>query len=233
MTEVLKWADENTSSSIWSCLAAHAAVFHMDGLERHRLDDKRFGLFRCVPASVHPLISGNSSGVMIPHSRWNDLREQELLACGYQILGRSCEAGVDVFVKEKRSLFVFFQGHPEYEANTLLLEYRRDIGRYLRGERENYPAMPQCYFDSETEAALRALEDRFSSDRREERLAEFPSDALERNLKNRWHSAASRVYRNWLACLSGKKQPSMGKRAAGRSTLRAPVPNRLSAAGAD
>src|SRR2546429_6417390 len=43
---------------------------------------------------------------------------------------------VDMFVKELNSLFVFFQGHPEYEATTLLLEYRRDIKRFLRRERE-------------------------------------------------------------------------------------------------
>ena len=34
--------------------------------------------------------------------------------------------------------------------STLLLEYRRDIGRFLRGERDTYPPMPQGYFDEET-----------------------------------------------------------------------------------
>jgi homoserine trans-succinylase len=41
-------------------------------------------------------------------------------------------------VKQRNSLLVFFQGHLEYEAQTLLLEYRRDVGRYLRRERELY-----------------------------------------------------------------------------------------------
>ena len=54
-------------------------------------------------------------------------------------------------MKQRESLFVFFQGHPEYDAVTLLLEYRRDVGRYLRRERDTYPPMPQGYFDEETE----------------------------------------------------------------------------------
>jgi len=30
-TELIDWADRQTTSSIWSCLAAHAAVLHRDG----------------------------------------------------------------------------------------------------------------------------------------------------------------------------------------------------------
>src|SRR5579872_1754059 len=55
MTRVLDWAAENTHSTICSCLAAHAAVLHLDGIERRRLADKRFGLFQCNPACSHPL----------------------------------------------------------------------------------------------------------------------------------------------------------------------------------
>ena len=44
-----------------------------------------------------------------------------------------------MFVKQTRSLFIFFQGHPEYEETTLLREYRRDVGRFLRGQQPHYP----------------------------------------------------------------------------------------------
>ncbi len=49
-------------------------------------------------------------------------------------------AGVDMFARQERSFHLFLQGHPEYEPGTLLREYRRDIGRYLRGEREQLSA---------------------------------------------------------------------------------------------
>jgi homoserine O-succinyltransferase len=84
------------------------------------------------------------SNLRIPHSRWNDVYEGSLVESGYRILTKSAKIGVDCFVKRhSKSLFVYFQGHPEYEAQTLLGEYRRDIGRFLRREAENYPAMPR------------------------------------------------------------------------------------------
>ena len=61
-----------------------------------------------------------------------------LTQCGYLVLTQSAEGGVDSFVKKKKqSLFVHFQGHPEYGAQTLLKEYRRDIRRFLKGRTRN------------------------------------------------------------------------------------------------
>src|SRR3972149_1837070 len=45
LTEVLEWADRSTHSTVWSCLAAHAAVLRFDGIGRQALPAKRFGLF--------------------------------------------------------------------------------------------------------------------------------------------------------------------------------------------
>ena len=38
LTQVLEWARENTYSTVWSCLAAHAAVLYLDGIGRHKSD---------------------------------------------------------------------------------------------------------------------------------------------------------------------------------------------------
>ena len=87
--------------------------------------------------------------MQIPHSRWNEVRADALNSCGYEILVQSAQAGVDLFVKKKKdSLFVHFQGHPEYGTRTLLKEYRRDIKRFLRGEREKH--IPLCRTDTST-----------------------------------------------------------------------------------
>ena len=45
MVDLLEWAERNTLTTIFSCLAAHAAVLRLDGIERRRLSEKRFGLF--------------------------------------------------------------------------------------------------------------------------------------------------------------------------------------------
>ena len=114
------------------------------------------------------------------------------------MLTRSADAGVDSFVKQRQSLFVFFQGHPEYDAITLLLEYRRDIGRFLRCERDTYPGMPHGYFDEETVHLLTNLRARALSDRREELLAEFPVETAAGKVTNTWRSTAESLY-NWFA----------------------------------
>lgn len=206
LTRVLEWAEHHTYSTILSCLAAHAGILHIDGISRRPLGDKRFGVFECVRVSDHPLTASAPERVRMPHSRWNEIPEEALRACGYRVLTRSDGAGVDAFVKQRKSLFVFFQGHPEYEATTLLLEYRRDIGRFLRGERDTYPPMPEGYFDDETVRVLDDLRERALSDRREELLAQFPLSAAAGRVMNNWRSTGESLYRNWLGYLSWEKK---------------------------
>jgi homoserine O-succinyltransferase len=213
LTRVLDWAESHTYSTILSCLAAHAGILHIDGIVRQPLGDKRFGIFECVRVSDHPLTAAAPNRLRMPHSRWNEIPEEALLACGYRVLTRSEDAGVDAFVKQRKSLFVFFQGHPEYEAVTLLLEYRRDIGRFLRGERDTYPPVPQGYFDEETVHALTTLRERALSDRREELLAEFPLEMAVGKVTNTWRSTAQGLYRNWLLYILAQKAQATRPRA--------------------
>lgn len=188
LTKVIDWAENNTYSTVWSCLAAHAAVLHMDGILRHRLDRKCFGVFQSLKADEHELTQGLPSAVSIPHSRWHDIRAGELAARGYRILNRVNDTP-GIFVKRAKSLFVFFQGHPEYETNTLLLEYRRDIRRYIRKERETYPLPPDNYFTGGMPAGLEELDAR----------------ALQSAIPNSWRSTGTGLYRNWLTQIHTEK----------------------------
>lgn len=205
LTRLLKWADASTYSTILSCLAAHAGILYLDGIERRPLAGKRFGIFECARVSEHPLTASAEGNLRTPHSRWNDVPEEALRACGYRVLTRSAEAGVDLFVKQRNSLFVFFQGHPEYDAVNLMLEYRRDIGRYLRFERETYPSIPLGYFSERIETQLRELQERAIHDRREDLLAAFPTEMAAAQVINNWRPSGERVYRNWLAFLESAK----------------------------
>jgi homoserine O-succinyltransferase len=187
-------------------LAVHAAILYLEGIDRCPLPDKCIGIFEQTKVVDHPLMKGVPSQVRIPHSRWNEVREDTLKSRGYSILTRSTDAGADMFVKlQKRSLFVFFQGHPEYEAQSLLGEYRRDVGRFLRREMEVYPRMPKGYFDDHSEQLLADFRTRALSNRRNELLARFPVERVAANLKCTWHSAATRIYRNWLLYMSARR----------------------------
>ncbi len=206
LATVLDWAEQNTASTVLSCLAAHAGVLHSNGIPRHRLSDKQFGVFDFEKTRNHALTNGIGNVMRIPHSRWNEVRADALTSCGYDVLVQSADSGVDLFVKKKKnSLFVHFQGHPEYGARTLLKEYRRDIKRFLKKERETYPSVPHGYFDAESSKCLAHFRETALADPREDLIAAFPEAAVACTLQNSWHASAVSVYRNWLHYIVSKK----------------------------
>ena len=200
LTEIVDWAKHNTRSTIWSCLAAHAAVLHLDGVERKLLETKCSGIHDCLKASSHWLTTGLPSPFKVAHSRLNELRADDLTASGYQLLARSLQAGVDSFAKELGSQFIFFQGHPEYEALSLEREYLRDISRFLCGQRDSYPGLPVGYFDAETERSLVAFAARAQAERRPTLTNELPDRTLRLDIAT--GAAATVMIRNWLGYLS-------------------------------
>lgn len=205
-TKLVRWAQSSTFSTVWSCLAAHAAVLYLDGIRRVRNGHKHSGIFECERVVEHSLVADGPFQFKLPHSRWNGLKEHDLNASGYRLLTRTADAGVDTFVKDGKSMFVFFQGHPEYDANALLLEYRRDVGRYVRGETGTYPLMPWNYFDRKTEAVLATLEQRAKIGPCAEILAEVSKILETAEIEDTWHSTAVRLYRNWLDITSARKK---------------------------
>jgi homoserine O-succinyltransferase len=202
---VLEWASENTVSSIWSCLAAHAAVLHLDGIERRRLTSKCCGVY---PHEItpHHMTAGIGPSMPMPHSRWNDLPPDRLAEAGYTFLARSPEVGVGCFARNHReSQFVFIQGHPEYDERALLKEYQRDVGRFVRGEQKRYPTVPAHYFSEETASALYEFEQRASAYPSPDQLESFPFAMAAAGLDHGWREAGVRLYRNWLAYLAAER----------------------------
>src|SRR5271165_6909892 len=151
LVELIEWAKLHTASTILSCLAAHAGVLHLDGVERRLLPEKCTGVFGFAAERTHPLVGKQGRVRLVPHSRYNGLLQSELEQAGYVVLTSSRGIGVDSFVKCFGSQFVFLQGHPEYDADSLAREYRRDMDRYLRGETDKRPAIPSGYFTAEAE----------------------------------------------------------------------------------
>jgi homoserine O-succinyltransferase/O-acetyltransferase len=218
LASLVDWARENTYSTIWSCLAAHAALLHLDGIYRSKSNHKQFGIFECARLLNHPLMVDAPSRFELPHSRWNGVPEDTLTRCGYSVLTRAIGAGVDTFVRCYNSLFVFFQGHPEYEWDTLMLEYRRDVGRYLRGEIAIYPPMPRSYFDHGTGMALTKLKNEAAMCRSGKLMAEV-STALEKvKIESTWKATATCIYKNWLRYICRQKELAMS---AGKPTAAA------------
>jgi homoserine O-succinyltransferase len=206
MTDLFDWAAQNTVSTVLSCLAAHAGVLHSDGIVRRAQTEKIFGVFEERRIREHALTESVGTTLHFPHSRWNDVAEHELTSCGYEVLTESAEAGAGLFVKKrKRSLFVHFQGHPEYGLHTLLKEYRRDTGRYLRRERQTYPELPRGYFSEDATRVLTDFRTGALSHPHGDLMQQFPEEAVANSLQNVWRTSAVRVYRSWLEYVASRK----------------------------
>jgi homoserine O-succinyltransferase len=199
LARVIDWSADTGLPTVWSCLAAHAAVLRLDGVRRRPLPAKLSGVFASEAASDDPLIDGAPAPILTPHSRQNGLGEAELVQAGYQVLTCSPAAGVDAFVRREAGPALFLQGHPEYDADTLAREYLRDVGRFLQGRRPQHPRPPTGYFDAETEAVLGALASGSQVAPDPARLPLYAA-ALDRAAPQQtWRAWALRLYRNWVA----------------------------------
>jgi homoserine O-succinyltransferase len=204
MAELIDWAGTGTVTSIFSCLAAHAAVLHLSNITRKKLPQKLSGVFHADRADDHPLQTGMAAQFQMPHSRRNTLAENELAADGYRVLARLAGGEVDSFVRGMTggSQFLFLQGHPEYGAETLGREYLRDIGRFLHGESPERPAVPEQYFDRATENTLALLNDDAHGPADLPRYTRIISAALP---LQSWRGHTIKLYSNWLALIAAEK----------------------------
>jgi homoserine O-succinyltransferase len=203
MARLVDWANENTISTVWSCLAGHVAVYRMDGLSRQRLPVRLSGVFDCTKASDHYLVGDLPPRWTVPHSRQNGLDEATLTRKGYQVLSHSPRVGPDVIVKQNKSLFVMLQGHPEYDAASLSREYRRDVRRFLTHERESYPEIPEGYFDQHTITKLDRLREQ-ATRRRDPVLLPALDTVVNAWATPAWGEAAVSLYGRWLSYLAGQ-----------------------------
>jgi homoserine O-succinyltransferase len=198
MTRLIDWARTHTVSTIWSCLAAHAAAYRLDGIKRQRRDKKLSGVFACERFANDWSGATDARQTLVPHSRYNELPRAELEAHGYSISAVGDHVGVDVFWRREPSLFLFLQGHPEYDADTLLKEYRRDVLRFATGQREEYPEQPIGAFSLRARDLLDDLRARALAGKTDVEtelmaiLAGEKSQAL-------WARDSTQLYRDWLA----------------------------------
>ena len=177
----------------------------LDGIKRRRASQKISGVFSCEVTASNWATQGAGKLISVPHSRYNGLDLRNIEESGYAVCSWSPLIGVDSFWRREPSLFLFTQGHPEYDADTLAREFRRDALRFLCGERAEFPTPPENYFSRATEERLGRLRNAFSSHERRRY-----TDALNRILSQEtpthaWSNDAGRLYRNWLTMIASEK----------------------------
>lgn len=132
LCDIMEWSKKNVYSVFHICWGAQAALYYHYGIQKRMLPKKMFGIFNhsvCYPKE--PLVRSFDDRFFAPHSRHTEVAVADILACpDLKILSLSDVAGAYIItVKNGRQIFV--TGHSEYDADTLSIEYSRDIEKGL------------------------------------------------------------------------------------------------------
>ena len=204
LSEVFKWAHENVTSTLCSCLATHAALELQYDQARYHLGEKRWGVFsHRLKNELHPLVKGINTRFDVPHSRFNQIDADQFKQANLTILAESDEAGVQMAVSPDGFRTVFFQGHPEYDGVSLLKEYKREVGIFAfalnRGKKIEYPPFPVNIFDDQTKAIFNEYKYRLiEAITKKTKPPKFPEHLIIDRIDNTWHDTAAAILANWM-----------------------------------
>ena len=147
LCQVMDWSRKHVFSTLHICWGAQAGLYHHYGVPKYALPEKLFGAFpHRVKSRFIPLFRGFDDVFYAPHSRHTEVRREDIERVPeLNIVADSDQAGVYIAMTATgRQIFV--TGHSEYDAETLKLEYDRDVAKGLR------IAVPQNYFPQDDPA---------------------------------------------------------------------------------
>ncbi|MBR4892757.1 MAG: homoserine O-succinyltransferase [Clostridia bacterium] len=141
LCEIMEWSKTNVHSTLHICWGAQAGLFYHYGIDKYPLNKKMFGIFEHkINRKYNKLLRGFDEVFLAPHSRHTYIKKEDIKKHEeLKILAESKEAGV-LLCSNKGGRQIFITGHLEYDADTLKLEYERDVSRGLSIE------IPKNYF---------------------------------------------------------------------------------------
>ena len=141
LCEIMDWTRENVHSTLHICWGAQAGLFHHYGVKKYDLPKKLSGVYlHTMEKPLSPFFRGFNDEFFIPHSRYTEVRREDIEAVPeLELMSTSKQAGVFA-VKSVDNRRIFITGHPEYDADTLALEYKRDLDKGIN------PSIPENYF---------------------------------------------------------------------------------------
>lgn len=151
LCRIMDWSSTHVHSTLHICWGAQAGLYYHYGIQKYRLPKKASGVFgHRLLKPKSPLVRGFDDRFYAVHSRNTDVKIEDVEAVDdLEIVAVSDEVGLYIVKSvDSRRFFVF--GHPEYDTDTLKLEYERDVKRGIN------PEIPTNYFpdDDPTRAPL-------------------------------------------------------------------------------
>ncbi|OIO69488.1 MAG: homoserine O-succinyltransferase [Zetaproteobacteria bacterium CG_4_9_14_3_um_filter_49_83] len=200
LQRVVSWAQQEGVPVLCSCLATHALVQHLYHIRRQPMPRKLWGVYSHHVVHVeHPLLRDINTRFDVPHSRFNAVHREQLEQAGLTVLSESEEAGVHLAVSPDQFSIVYFQGHPEYDTSSLLKEYKREVNRFIAGERPDYPPHPEHYFGEEAAVIVEYYhQEVIAALKNGKEAPDFPEMHIEPLLDNTWRDTAKSIVNNWL-----------------------------------
>ncbi len=169
LCEVMDWTQSNVHSTFGVCWGGMAMINHFHGVKKYLLDHKLFGCYRhanLAPQSGY--LRGFSDDLVMPVSRWTEMRRDEIEAAGLKLLLNSEEVG-PALVEDPTHRAIYVFNHFEYDSGTLNEEYQRDLkNNQIAGASIQIP------------------------------VNYFPDDDPTQPPLNRWRSHAHLLYGNWI-----------------------------------
>ena len=130
LRELFDWSQTHVRGTFAICWGAQAMLHHFHGTPKHALPRKAFGCFRhrnLAPGS--PYLRGVSDDIVVPVSRWTEVRAADLPAETGLLLASPETGPCLVEDPGRRALYMF--NHIEYDTTSLLEEYQRDVEHNL------------------------------------------------------------------------------------------------------
>ncbi len=140
LTDIFDWSRKSVTSSLYICWAAQAGLYHFYDVKKYLLPQKLFGVYpHSLSDSNNPIFRGFDDLFYVPHSRYTEIREEDILNHKeLTLISKSDEAGV-YMVMGRGGREIYITGHSEYSPYTLDAEYRRDLNKGLdTAPPENY-----------------------------------------------------------------------------------------------
>ena len=155
LAHLIDWAEIGTVSTLFSCLAAHAAVLHLDGIVRRPLPRKLSRRLRQPRAGDDPLLAGLPARAAMPHSRRNGLSESDLVAQGLSHPVAADRRRWTTFTRDAgpQPLCLSSRAIPNMAPRPWAGNICATSAASC-GAKRPAPAIPENYFDRVTENAL-------------------------------------------------------------------------------
>ena len=138
---IMEWSKKHVHCTFHLCWGASDLLYYHYGIQKRDRVPKLSGIYKHhILNKKSPLFRGFDDVYYAPHSRATEITREQILECpDLELMAESDEAGVGVVKSvDSRQFFVLY--HSEYDADTLKLEYERDLAKGMD------PIIPVNYF---------------------------------------------------------------------------------------